>query len=155
MFTRRRFLLLLPSLAALPRLEAEAQHLPNPLRKKPVAPPPPAFVYFGADTDKGVSKGIYFSRFDFTTGHLTPPALAAATLRPSFLAISAPVAGRRRLYAVNAVNGPTAMVSSFIMDPATGALKPLNKVTSAGAGPCYVSLDDAGKIAFVANYYGS
>jgi 6-phosphogluconolactonase len=41
------------------------------------------------------------------------------------------------------------------MNQATGALSPINKVSSAGAGPCYVSLDATGKTAFVANYVGS
>jgi 6-phosphogluconolactonase len=153
MLTRRRFLILLPSAAALPRLEA--QSFVNPLHKKPLPPPAPTFVYFGTDTDKGASKGIYLSRFNPTTGQLTTPALIAQTPRPSFLAISAPVAGHRRIYAVNAVANASATVSSFLMDPATGSLKPLNQVSSAGAGPCYVSLDDTGETAFVANYVGS
>ncbi len=153
MLTRRRFLILLPAAAALPRLQA--QSFVNPLHKKPLPPPAPTFVYFGTDTDKGASKGIYLSRFNATTGQLTPPALVAQTLRPSFLAISAPVSGHRRVYAVNAVANASATISSFVMDPASGALKPLNQVTSAGAGPCYVSLDDDGETAFVANYVGS
>jgi 6-phosphogluconolactonase len=153
MLTRRRFLILLPSAAALPRLEA--QSFVNPLHKKPLPPPAPIFVYFGTDTDKGASKGIYLSRFNATTGQLTAPALVAQTLRPSFLAISAPIAGHRRVYAVNEGSNTSATISSFVMDAATGALKPLNQVTSAGAGPCYVSLDDTGETAFVANYAGS
>ena len=51
-------------------------------------PPPPLTVYFGTDTTKDVSKGIYQSRFDTTHGQLTPPVLAAATRRPSFLAVT-------------------------------------------------------------------
>jgi 6-phosphogluconolactonase len=158
MFTRRRFLLTLPAAAALPRLallEAEAQNLPTPFHKKPPAPPPPTFVYFGTDTAKGVSKGIYLSRFNAATGQLTAPALAAETLRPAYLALSAPTAGRRRLYVANEANDPSATLSSFLMDPATGALKPINKVTATAAGPCYVSLDATGVAAFVANYAGS
>jgi 6-phosphogluconolactonase len=153
MLTRRRFLILLPTVAALPRLEA--QSFVNPLHKKPLPPPAPTFVYFGTDTDKGASKGIYLSRFNPTTGQLTPPALVAQTPRPSFLAISAPIAGHRRIYAVNAVANASATISSFLMDPTSGALRPLNQVSSAGAGPCYVSLDDTGETAFVANYVGS
>jgi 6-phosphogluconolactonase len=158
MFTRRRFLVTLSALAALPRLalsSAEAQTFTAPFRKKPVAPPPPTFVYFGTDTAKGVAKGIYLSRFDDVTGHLTSPELVAETLRPSYLAISTPMAGHRRIYAVNAVADASATVTSFLMDPATGALKEINQVSSAGAGPCYVSLDATGETAFVANYVGS
>jgi 6-phosphogluconolactonase len=159
MFTRRRFLLTLPALAALPRAvlqPAQAQSLSNPFRKQPPAPPPPTFVYFGTDTDKGVAKGIFLSHFDVATGHLTPPSLVAETLRPSYLALSPSAPDvPRRLYAVNAVADPSATVTSFVIDPASGALRQLNRVTSAGAGPCYISLDATGESAFVANYVGS
>ncbi|HEY4379375.1 MAG TPA: lactonase family protein [Acidobacteriaceae bacterium] len=154
MFTRRRFLFTLPA-AALSRHLAAAQSLTAPFRKKPLPPPPPTFVYFGADTAKGVAKGIYLSRFDPATGHLTAPMLVADTLRPSYLALSAPIAGHRRIYAVNAVPDASATVTSYLMDPASGALRKINQVTSAGAGPCYVSLDATGQSAFVANYVGS
>jgi 6-phosphogluconolactonase len=158
MISRRRFLLTLPAAAAIPRLAlsaGEAQSFVNPLKKKPPAPPPPAFVYFGTDTARGVAKGIYLSRFDHATGHLTTPVLAAATLRPSFLAISAPTAGHRRLYAANEANDPSATISSYLMDTASGALSPINQVTATAAGPCYLSLDATGEAAFVADYAGS
>jgi 6-phosphogluconolactonase len=155
MITRRRFLLTLPALAALPRL-AESQTLPAPFHKQPPAPPPPTFVYFATDTGKGVSKGIYLSRFDAASGQLTAPILAAETLRPSYLALSQPTAdGHRRIYAANEGNTPADTLSSFVMDPATGALSLINKVSSAGPGPCYLSLDATGETAFVANYAGS
>jgi len=155
--TRRQFLLALPALTVLPRLLEfeQAQSFVQTFRKKPVPPPPPTFVYFGADTAKGVSKGIYLSHFDPAGGHLSPPVLVAETPRPSFLALSSPTAGHRRLYAANEVSSPSGTISSFLMDPASGALTPLNQVTSAGAGPCYVSLDATGRAAFVANYAGS
>ena len=159
MFTRRRFLLTLPALAALPRVmlqPAQAQSLSNPFRKQPPAPPPPpTFVYFGTDTAKGISKGIYLSRFDPASGHLTSPQLVAETLCPSFLALSPNTEGHRHLYATNEANDASATITSFLMDPVSGALKPINQVTSAGAGPCYISLDATGEAAFVANYSGS
>jgi 6-phosphogluconolactonase len=154
MFTRRRFLLTFPAAAVLPKL-ALAQSFVNPLKKKPPVPPPPVFVYFGTDTAKGVSKGIYVSRFNPATGQLSAPVLAAATLRPAYLAISTPVAGHRRLYATNEASDSSATLSGFQVDPATGALRGINQVTATTAGPCYVSLDAAGEAAFVANYAGS
>lgn len=153
MFTRRRFLLTLPALAATARL-AEAQSYFAPFHKKPIAPPP-TFVYFGTDTARGVSRGIYLSRFDSAMGRLTPPQLVAETLRPSFLAISPSNAGNRHLYAVNAVGDASATITSYLVDAATGTLRPINQVSSAGAGPCYIALDATGEAAFVANYYGS
>ena len=157
MLTRRRFLITLPAAAALPRLAlmgAEAQSFVNPLKKKAPVPPGPTFVYFATDTAKGVAKGIYLSRFDGAAGHLTSPVLVAETVRPSYLAISAPVGGHRRIYAANEGNAATDTLSSFLMDPATGALQLINKVSSAGPGPAYLSLDATGDSAFVADYAG-
>ena len=155
MLNRRRFLELLPALAALTRVDAEAsaQGLAQRFRK----PPPallPSFVYFGTDTAKGVAKGIYLSRFDSNTGRLSAPMLAAATARPSYMAVSAPAAGRRQLYAVNEVNDDSATITAYAIDPASGVLRQINRVSSAGAGPCYLSLDATGHAAFVANYAG-
>jgi 6-phosphogluconolactonase len=150
MFTRRRFLFLLPAFAASGRAE-----IAWPFRKKkPAAPPPPLTVYFGTDTVKGVSKGIYQSHFDITKGQLTPPILAAATARPSFFAATPVGQARRSLYVVNAINDPAATATTFAIDPKTGALKQTGQVTSAGAGPAYISVDDTGHAAFIANYFG-
>jgi 6-phosphogluconolactonase len=150
MFTRRRFLVILPAFAASAHAEATW-----PLRKKkPAPPPPPLNVYFGTDTTKGVSKGIYQSHFDTTKGQLTPPTLAAATARPSFFAVTPVGQNRRSLYAVNAINDPAATATTFSIDPKSGALNQTGQVPSAGAGPAYISVDDTGHSAFVANYYG-
>jgi 6-phosphogluconolactonase len=157
MLTRRRFLATLPALAAASRLAPQsllAQSLLTPFHKKPVAPAP-TFIYFGTDTANHISKGIYLSRFDPTAGHVSPPQLVAPTLRPAYMAISPPTSGQRRLYVANEANDSSATISSFVMDPVTGALKPIGQVTSAGAGPCYLSIDATGHSAFVANYAGS
>jgi 6-phosphogluconolactonase len=149
MLTRRRFLVALPAYAA----AAYAQKLP--FHKKPPAPPAPIFVYFGTDTRKGVSKGIYKSQFNPATGQLTPPVLGAITPRPSYLAL-APLehSGKRFIYAVNATNDASAAVTSFAQDPKTGVIEQIGQVPSAGAGPCYISVDATGKSAYVANYNG-
>jgi 6-phosphogluconolactonase len=150
MFTRRRFLVLFPAFAASARAFAAW-----PTRKKKVVPPVPIHVFFGTDTNKGVSKGIYRSIFDPSLGQLTPPVLIAATARPSYLAVSPPGLSRRSLYAVNAINDPAATVTTFMLDPGTGSLQQTGQVPSGGAGPAYVSVDSTGHAAFVANYMGS
>jgi 6-phosphogluconolactonase len=151
MFTRRRFLVLFPAFAA-----ATHSFASLPFKKKKVVPPPPVFVYFGTDTNKGVSKGIYQSTFNPRTGQLSVPVLVAPTARPSFLAISPARTGQKRfLYAVNAVNDPAATVTTFSHDPASGAINQLGQVSSGGAGPAYISVDASGHAAFVANYFGS
>jgi 6-phosphogluconolactonase len=104
---------------------------------------------------KGVGKGIYQCSFDSATGQLGTPVLAAETERPSFMALTPPRDGHRKLYAVNAVNAPTATVTTFDLDIKTGALAQKGKVSAGGAGPCYISVDSTGKAAFVANYWGA
>jgi 6-phosphogluconolactonase len=151
MFTRRRFLVLFPAFAA----SAQAQSRWHLRKKKPTPPPAPLTVYIGTDTSKNVGKGIYQSHFDTTHGQLTAPVLAAATARPSFLAITPVGQDRRFLYAVNAINDPAATATSFAIDPKTGALKQIGQVSSGGAGPAYISVDATGHSAFVANYLGS
>ena len=148
-FTRRRFLVLFPAFAA----SAQAE-ITWPRRKKPAPPPPPLNVYIGTDTSKNISKGIYQAHFDTTQGKLTMPALAAATARPSFLAVTPAGLPKRCLYAVNAINDPSATASTFLIDPKTGALHQIGQVTSAGAGPAYISVDSTGHAVFVANYFG-
>jgi 6-phosphogluconolactonase len=43
-------------------------------------------------------------------------------------------------------------VSAFVIDPATHALRLLNRVSSRGAGPCHITIDKTGKWLFAANY---
>ena len=66
----------------------------------------------------------------------------------SFLAISADGA---HLYSVNRIEG--GQVQAFDIESG-GSLSPLNAVSSGGDGPAYVSVDDAGEYAFIANYAG-
>jgi 6-phosphogluconolactonase len=151
MFTRRRFLFLFPAFAA----SAQAQTGWHFRRKKPSGPPPPLTVYIGTDTSKGVSKGIYQAHFDTTRGQLSVPTLAAATARPSFLAITPMGLGQRSLYAVNAINDPSATATTFAIASETGALRQTGQVSSGGAGPAYISVDATGHSAFVADYFGA
>jgi 6-phosphogluconolactonase len=106
-------------------------------------------VYFGTYTggDNG-SRGIYRSVLDTETGTLSAPVLVAETKNPSFLEIHP---NGQFLYAVSE-SGGAGSVSAFSLDAETGALTFLNQQPSRGAGPCYVSIDHAGKNALVANY---
>jgi 6-phosphogluconolactonase len=108
---------------------------------------PARWVLLGTDT----GKGVYRAGWNAATGSLGPVQLAAETVRPSYLAKhpTLPV-----VYAVNAASGDGAAVSSFNVDVASGGLTPLNKVGSQGDGPCFVSVDPTGSMAFVANYAG-
>ena len=149
--SRRRLLALLSATAAAGHMSAQSSLFGK--RRKP-APAAPSFVYIGTDTLNSPSKGIYVARFDGVKGQIAAPTLAAETVRPSFLAV-ANVGKRRVLYAANEGHDEASSgISSFAVDTGTGALTSLNRVSAAGAGPCYVSVDSTGSCAFAANYSG-
>ncbi|HVG27614.1 MAG TPA: lactonase family protein [Acidobacteriaceae bacterium] len=105
------------------------------------------WVLLGTDT----GKGIYRALWNPVTGLLGSAQLAVETVRPAFLARhpSLPV-----VYAANSASGAEAGVSSFALDLTHGGLTALNRVGSQGDGPCFVSADATGTMAFVANYAG-
>jgi len=99
-------------------------------------------------------RGIELFEADLHTGKLSPRGVAAPSRNPSWIAVHP---SGKSLYAVNEIadfKGGSGSVSAFAVDSLSGALRALNIVSSAGAGPAYVSLDAAGKFAFVANYGG-
>jgi 6-phosphogluconolactonase len=119
-----------------------------------------AKLYIGTYThDMGVAgkaDGIYVAEWDAATGSANLLQLAIKSADPSFLA--APPS-RDALYAVNEGEdypqphgGKGGSVSAFRRDPASGKLTEQNIVPSGGSGPCYITVDRAGRAAFVANY---
>ncbi len=99
-------------------------------------------------------EGIYIVAMDRLTGALSQPKLAAKTPSPSWISIHP---SKRFLYAVNEVDnyrGQSGSVSAFAIDSVNGNLSATNVVSSAGAGPAYLSIDASGRYAFVANYGG-
>lgn len=146
--TTRREFLGAASLAAL------GVSLPGTVR---AANPLPAnagsrLVFLGTYT-KGRSEGIYVCRLDLFSGELRQVAVAKGVTNPSFLAIDP---RRQFLYAVNEVSTfadkPSGAVSSFSIDPRTGALQFLNQQPSGGSGPCHLTVDATNKFLLVANY---
>jgi 6-phosphogluconolactonase len=120
-------------------------------------PSKPVTVYVGTYTEyppfvAGKTTGIYIYRLDPGSGALTCVSEVAGTINPSFLALSP---DRERLYAVNELTGgpdPSGTVSAFAIDPDTKSLTFLNKQSSHGEAPCYVSVDHTGQYVLVANY---
>src|SRR5215469_5697910 len=91
-------------------------------------------VYVG--TLGGQAKGIYYYRLQTDNLEVSQN----ITLVPLGLA-------------ADTFNGkPGGAISSFSIDPATGKLTLLGQSASMGIGPCWVSIDDAGRFAFVAHY---
>jgi 6-phosphogluconolactonase len=110
------------------------------------------FVYFGTYTDSG-SKGIYVFRFDESNGAITPVGLVAETENPSYLVVDPE---QRFLYATNEVETfegkSDGSISVYAIDRRSGKLSLLQRVSSGGWGPVYLSFDRTGKYLFVANY---
>ncbi|NOS71133.1 MAG: lactonase family protein [Verrucomicrobia bacterium] len=104
-------------------------------------------VYFGTYTG-AKSKGIYLSRFDSSTGRLTPPELAVGAKNPSFLAVHPT---ERFLYAVGETDGKGSVLA-FSLDSKSGHLTTLGQQSAGGGGPCHLSVDATGKSLLVANY---
>jgi 6-phosphogluconolactonase len=103
-------------------------------------------VYAGTYTT-GDSRGIYSYRFDPRTYKFKSLGLAATLDNPTFL-VAHP--DNRFLYSVSQVKGGS--VHSFLIDPKTGALKPVNQASSKGDSPCNLALDRTGRWIAVANY---
>ena len=110
-------------------------------------------LYVGTYTN-GNSEGIYVYRMDQASGELTRVS-SIKSENPSFLALDS---SRRYLYAVNEVNDfgdkPVGAVSAFAINPTTGKLSFLNKRSSMGADPCYLTVDRKRRNVLVANYSG-
>jgi 6-phosphogluconolactonase len=115
------------------------------------ATPQAAFAYVGSSSNQ-----IYVYSMDQETGALTLQGNpVAANPNPSFLAFAP---DGKYLYAVNEADDVDSFgagaVSAFRVDPATGSLSFINRVSSQGAGPAHVATDHTGKFVFVANYNG-
>ena len=93
------------------------------------------------------SKGIYAYHWIPGKNNFAPIGLAVETTSPSFLAVHP---NQQFLYAVNEVD--QGGVSAFKIDPGTGQLKALNKVSSKGSGPCHLVVERNGRWVYTANY---
>ena len=107
-------------------------------------------AYFGTFTrgEQG-GKGIYVSRFEVSSGRLSPIRLALEAEDPSYLAVHP---NRRTLYSTNEVGGRPGTVSAYAIDPTTGSLSLLNQVPAQGRGTCHIGLAGDGGMLAVANY---
>ncbi|MDR0896097.1 MAG: lactonase family protein [Prevotellaceae bacterium] len=104
-------------------------------------------LLIGTYTD-GSSKGIYTYSFDQETGRSTLLDSVAVS-NPSYLT---PSADGKFVYAVSEQNDAGAALNAFAFDRTTGHLTLLNRRSTCGGDPCYVSTN--GKEALTANYSG-
>jgi 6-phosphogluconolactonase len=109
-------------------------------------------VFVGTYTDKQQSKGIYRFRFNAADGKASAPELSAATENPSFLAVD-PTA--KHLYAVNEVSNRGKNEGGVTVFDIDGThLRQTQEITSMGADPAYITVDNSGHYVLVANYTG-
>ncbi|MEO6819514.1 MAG: lactonase family protein [Ginsengibacter sp.] len=92
------------------------------------------------------SEGIYSYDFNDSTGNCRLLSITKNVINPSYLGLSP---DGKFVYAVNE-SGDASTVSTFKYDDHSGELQFLNKVASAGADPCYITVDN--KNVIVANY---
>jgi len=104
--------------------------------------------YLGTYTGPGKADGIYTALLDSGTGRIGPITLAAKANNPGYLALSP---DGSHLYAVTSDDDGSVEAFKAGSD---GSLSPLNHVSSGGAGPCYLSVDAAGRNVLAANYAG-
>jgi 6-phosphogluconolactonase len=112
------------------------------------------YVYFGTHIS-GPGKGISLAHFYTESGLLTKPKLLVEDEMPAYFVIHP---DGRHLYTCNSTNtfkgGPEGWISAYVIEPKTGQLTLLNRKSSGGANPSYISLDKTGRYALVANYQG-
>ncbi|HLK18628.1 MAG TPA: lactonase family protein [Bryobacteraceae bacterium] len=145
--SRRQFIMSAAAIAAVTPVDAESA---------------PILAYVGtyssregAEGAAGRGKGIYLLEMNPATGVLVERAVFENGSNPSCLAINR--AGTR-LYSANETQSyegaNSGSVSAYEIEHPSGRLKLINTVSSEGAGPCYLSLHQSGKWAFIANYHG-
>ena len=103
------------------------------------------YLLVGTYTATG-SDGIYVYQFNANEGTATQVS-SVKTSNPSFLAVSQ---DQKFVYSVNEDN--PGHVTSFSFDTKSGTLKEINRRSSMGAHPCYISIDKTGKWLAAGNY---
>jgi len=116
-------------------------------QKKPTTPS--TFDLVVGTYTSGTSKGISVYRFYTESGRLAYLSKIDDVSNPSYLCVSK---DNKFVYAVN--EDDKGEVSAFSFVPKSGTLTFINKQSSLGAAPCYISIDKDQKNLFVANYGG-
>ncbi|HMK26641.1 MAG TPA: lactonase family protein [Chitinophagaceae bacterium] len=101
--------------------------------------------------DSPKSEGIYVYKFNSKDGSVREIS-HVKTSNPSFLAI--PV-NQKYVYSVNETGDSTGKgggVSSFSFNKKTGILTAINRQSSEGNSPCYITVDQTGKWVIAGNY---
>jgi 6-phosphogluconolactonase len=110
-------------------------------------------LYVGTYT-KGRKEGIFIFQYNQKTGELFQVAATEAQ-EASYLALDKK---NRVLYSVNELTNyqgnPSGAISAFAVEKKTGKLSFINKESSEGGAPCYITVDPENKFVLTANYLG-
>lgn len=110
-------------------------------------------LYVGTYTDES-SEGIYLYDFNLKIGELTNKKLVAKTENPSYITFSS---DKKLLYSVGEVDDFEGTNSGFVNAYSvskSGTLQFINKVSSNGAHPCHIQLNENNSKLAVSNYTG-
>jgi 6-phosphogluconolactonase len=111
------------------------------------------YFFVGTYTDSG-SEGIYSFGIDPVTGKLSDHGLAAKTNNPSFLALTSDGKFLLAVHETKEAGGNNmGYIETFAVSKDDIHLSSLGKVSSGGAHPCYVSVNQHGNV-LAANYTG-
>ena len=109
------------------------------------------FLFIGTYTGSG-SKGIYVYSFDAATGKAHWVSNTEGVVNPSYLAIAP---GGKFLYAcTETITANAGGISAFTFNHEKGSLSLINKLSSGGDNPAYVSVNKTGKWVIAGNYSG-
>ncbi len=112
-------------------------------------------IFVGTYTtpEQSTSEGVYVFAFDTASGKLTPRTVVKDLTNPSFLAVHPQTGNVYVVHEKGTFEGnPGGGVIALAVDPRSGDVRVLNKQSSGGEDPCYISLDQTGRFALVANY---
>ncbi len=108
------------------------------------------FLFIGSFTAGKPDTGIYVYAFNTTTGELTYKSCVENITNPSYLTVSP---NGRFLYACTDSKLPqNGTVSAFRINSITGSLSFINKQSSAGENPVYITVHKNNRLLFVGNY---
>ena len=111
------------------------------------------FVGTYTTPEQSTSKGVYVYGMDPSTGNLGLKTVAKDLTNPSFLAVHPQTGNIYVVHEKGTFEGnPGGGVIALAVDPDSGDVRLLNKQPSGGEDPCYISIDQTGRYALVANY---
>jgi 6-phosphogluconolactonase len=112
-------------------------------------------IFVGTYTtpEQSTSEGVYVFGLDSASGKLTPKTVVKNLTNPSFLAVHPQTGNVYVVHEKGTFEGsPGGGVIALSVDPESGDVHLLNKQSSGGGDPCYISIDQTGRYALVANY---